>query len=107
MAEISSLPPKAICILWKSFIPSWPDDEEQNKSINRATETERCGRDGDTLLAMDTSYQDSVPIKMRKYLIHFRLGDAIQWALRGSSIGVIGEMAMFRQGRPYDENICV
>src|SRR5438309_223609 len=99
MAEILSLPPNAICILWKSLIPSWPDDAEQNKSVIRATETERCGRDGDTLLAMDTTPQDSVPRKMWKPLFHFRnlpmlfSGPCVQ----GFYIRVIGVMAMLRQ----------
>src|SRR5258708_39361910 len=61
---IFSAPPKAVCILRKSCNASWPDDAEQHKSVNRATETERCGRDGDTILGVDTTRQDSVPSKM-------------------------------------------
>ncbi len=68
---IFSAPPKAVCILWKSCNASWPDDREESKSVNRATETERCGRGGDTMVAMDTIRQDLVPSKVSKYLLHF------------------------------------
>jgi len=61
---IFSAPPRAVCILRKSCNASWPDDAEQNKNVNRATQTERCGRDGENILAMDTTRQDSVPSKM-------------------------------------------
>src|ERR1700683_4251495 len=68
---ILSAPPTASCILWKSRNASWPDDAEQNNSANRATEAEKRGRDGDAMLAMDTTRQYSVPSKISKHLLHF------------------------------------
>jgi len=81
---ILSAPPTASCILWKSCNASWPGDEEQNNSANRATKTEKRGRDGDAMLGMDTTRQYSVPRKMSKHLLHFQsLPMFIQSAMRG------------------------
>lgn len=63
---IFSAPPKAGGILWKSGNASWPDDAEQNKSVTSTTDREKRGRDGGTMLGVETTRQNSVPSRMGK-----------------------------------------
>src|ERR1700728_751777 len=64
---IFSAPPKAVCILWKSCNASWPDDEAQNKSIDRATEAEKRGWERETTFGLHPPVNTWFPALLRSH----------------------------------------